>query len=176
MVGDPSFKDEARQLMTVDTIESNIASIKRVFSNYLTYGDGPEGRADDQQCRMAALAQLPRIPARCRPAFLGQPHAVLRQRQDAPRSRAVAVLPRIQLHDPAGLRFRRACQALRLPPADGRFGPVGQYRQRHRSRSPHGDAAALRADLAAADDLLRRQDGQVGYRRGLAECRHAVGL
>ncbi|MHB0954317.1 MAG: tyrosine--tRNA ligase [Allorhizobium sp.] len=40
MVGDPSFKDEARQLMTVDTIENNIASIKEVFSNYLTYGDG----------------------------------------------------------------------------------------------------------------------------------------
>ena len=39
MVGDPSFKDEARQLMTVDTIEANIASIKRVFSNYLDYGD-----------------------------------------------------------------------------------------------------------------------------------------
>ncbi|MGP4692239.1 tyrosine--tRNA ligase [Agrobacterium cavarae] len=37
MVGDPSFKDEARQLMTIDTIESNIASIKRVFSNYLDY-------------------------------------------------------------------------------------------------------------------------------------------
>ncbi|MGQ2919919.1 MULTISPECIES: tyrosine--tRNA ligase [Rhizobium/Agrobacterium group] len=37
MVGDPSFKDDARQLMTVDTIESNIASIKRVFSNYLDY-------------------------------------------------------------------------------------------------------------------------------------------
>ncbi len=31
MVGDPSFKDEARQLMTIDTIESNIASIKRCF-------------------------------------------------------------------------------------------------------------------------------------------------
>jgi tyrosyl-tRNA synthetase len=41
MVGDPSFKDEARQLMTVDTIQSNIDSIKQVFSNYLTYGDGP---------------------------------------------------------------------------------------------------------------------------------------
>jgi tyrosyl-tRNA synthetase len=40
MVGDPSFKEESRQLMTVDTIESNIASIKRVFSNYLTYGEG----------------------------------------------------------------------------------------------------------------------------------------
>lgn len=42
MVGDPSFKDEARQLMTIDTIESNIGSIKRVFSNYLAYGDGPK--------------------------------------------------------------------------------------------------------------------------------------
>ncbi|MCJ9753518.1 tyrosine--tRNA ligase [Neorhizobium sp. BETTINA12A] len=42
MVGDPSFKDEARQLMTVDTIEGNIASIKRVFANYLAYGEGPK--------------------------------------------------------------------------------------------------------------------------------------
>jgi tyrosyl-tRNA synthetase len=42
MVGDPSFKEESRQLMTVETIEDNIASIKRVFSNYLNYGDGPK--------------------------------------------------------------------------------------------------------------------------------------
>ncbi len=40
MVGDPSFKEESRQLMTVDTIEGNIASIKQVFSNYLAYGGG----------------------------------------------------------------------------------------------------------------------------------------
>ena len=42
MVGDPSFKDEARQLMTPETIASNIAGIKKVFSNYLTYGEGPK--------------------------------------------------------------------------------------------------------------------------------------
>jgi tyrosyl-tRNA synthetase len=42
MVGDPSFKDEARQLMTPETIVSNIASIKKAFSNYLAYGDGPK--------------------------------------------------------------------------------------------------------------------------------------
>ncbi|NEI73074.1 tyrosine--tRNA ligase [Rhizobium lusitanum] len=42
MVGDPSFKEESRQLMTIDTIESNIASIKRCFSNYLSYGEGPK--------------------------------------------------------------------------------------------------------------------------------------
>ncbi|MET3612519.1 tyrosyl-tRNA synthetase [Rhizobium aquaticum] len=43
MVGDPSFKEEARQLMTIETIENNIASIKRVFANYLNYGEGPKG-------------------------------------------------------------------------------------------------------------------------------------
>ncbi len=42
MVGDPSFKDDARQLMTPDTINSNIASIKKVFSSYLAYGEGPK--------------------------------------------------------------------------------------------------------------------------------------
>jgi tyrosyl-tRNA synthetase len=41
MVGDPSFKDEARKLMTLDTIQDNIDGIKQVFSNYLTFGDGP---------------------------------------------------------------------------------------------------------------------------------------
>lgn len=45
MVGDPSFKEEARKLMTIDMIEDNIASIKRCFSNYLDYDKGPKGGA-----------------------------------------------------------------------------------------------------------------------------------
>jgi tyrosyl-tRNA synthetase len=40
MVGDPSFKEEARKLMTVETIADNIAGIKKVFTNYLTFGEG----------------------------------------------------------------------------------------------------------------------------------------
>ena len=40
-IGDPSFKDEARKLMTTETIASNIASIKQVFERFLTFGDGP---------------------------------------------------------------------------------------------------------------------------------------
>ena len=40
MVGDPSFKDESRQLMTLEKIDENIASLKTIFANYLTYGDG----------------------------------------------------------------------------------------------------------------------------------------
>ena len=45
MVGDPSFKEEARKLMTIETIEENIASIKRCFSHYLDYDMGPKGGA-----------------------------------------------------------------------------------------------------------------------------------
>ncbi|MEP0520919.1 MAG: tyrosine--tRNA ligase [Hyphomicrobiales bacterium] len=43
MVGDPSFKDEARKLMTPDMINSNVESIKRNFSAYIDYSDGPNG-------------------------------------------------------------------------------------------------------------------------------------
>ncbi len=40
-IGDPSFKDEARKLLTTETIAANVASIKRVFERFLTFGDGP---------------------------------------------------------------------------------------------------------------------------------------
>ncbi len=40
-IGDPSFKDEARKLMTDEVIATNVASIKRVFERFLTFGDGP---------------------------------------------------------------------------------------------------------------------------------------
>ncbi|NWH09004.1 MAG: tyrosine--tRNA ligase [Alphaproteobacteria bacterium] len=39
-VGDPSFRDEARPLLTDAMIEANKQSIKRVFENYLTFGEG----------------------------------------------------------------------------------------------------------------------------------------
>ncbi|KRE05897.1 tyrosine--tRNA ligase [Bosea sp. Root381] len=37
MVGDPSFKDEARKLLTPETIEDNLQGIRRVFSRYLDF-------------------------------------------------------------------------------------------------------------------------------------------
>lgn len=39
-VGDPSGKDSQRQMLDDDGINANIASIKRVFGQFLTYGDG----------------------------------------------------------------------------------------------------------------------------------------
>jgi tyrosyl-tRNA synthetase len=40
-VGDPSGKDEGRKLLPADQIDDNIESIRRVFSRFLTFGDGP---------------------------------------------------------------------------------------------------------------------------------------
>ena len=40
-VGDPSGKDESRKLLSAETIDANIASIRRVFERFLTFGDGP---------------------------------------------------------------------------------------------------------------------------------------
>jgi len=40
-VGDPSGKDESRQLLTSEDIAANMEGIRAVFSRFLTFGDGP---------------------------------------------------------------------------------------------------------------------------------------
>ena len=58
--------------------------------------------------------------------------------------------------------------------ADGRLGPVGQYRAGRRTGPPHERSAAVRPHHAADHHLLRRQDGQDRQRRGVAERRTPV--
>ena len=40
-IGDPSGKDESRKMLTDETIAGNIASIRKTFERFLTFGDGP---------------------------------------------------------------------------------------------------------------------------------------
>jgi tyrosyl-tRNA synthetase len=40
-VGDPSFRSDERPLLSPERIDENIAGMKKVFSRYLAYGDGP---------------------------------------------------------------------------------------------------------------------------------------
>ncbi len=40
-VGDPSGRDETRQLLTPQQIDANMASIRKSFANYLAFGGGP---------------------------------------------------------------------------------------------------------------------------------------
>ena len=42
MVGDPSGKDESRKMLTVGMIEENKAGIRKVFDQFLNFGDGPQ--------------------------------------------------------------------------------------------------------------------------------------
>lgn len=41
-VGDPSGKDESRQLLDDSRIEANMAGIRQVFARFLRFGDGPD--------------------------------------------------------------------------------------------------------------------------------------
>ncbi len=40
MIGDPSFKDEARKLLTVEAIEENLVGIRKSFSRYIDFSTG----------------------------------------------------------------------------------------------------------------------------------------
>jgi tyrosyl-tRNA synthetase len=40
-IGDPTGKDESRQLLSDETIDRNIAGIRRNFASFLRFGDGP---------------------------------------------------------------------------------------------------------------------------------------
>jgi tyrosyl-tRNA synthetase len=42
-VGDPSGRDETRQLLTDDQINANIAGIREIFSHFLRFDDSPSG-------------------------------------------------------------------------------------------------------------------------------------
>ncbi len=74
-VGDPSGKDESRKLLSLDDIDANKTRLQQVFAHFLAFGEGGADARDGRQRRVADRAELHRLPARCRPAFLGQPHA-----------------------------------------------------------------------------------------------------
>ena len=40
-IGDPTGKDEVRKMLTDETIEENISSIRTAFEQFMTFGDGP---------------------------------------------------------------------------------------------------------------------------------------
>ena len=159
-IGDPSGKDESRQLLTDAQIAANMAGIRRCFTPFLTFGDGPaDAIMPNNDDWLDALGYIS-AAARSRRAFHRQPHADLRLGAAAAGPRAAADVPRIQLHDPAELRFPRAVPPARGDAADGRVGPVGQHRLRRRSGAPHRGRDGVRPDHAADHHRLGRQDGQ----------------
>ena len=39
-IGDPSFKDESRKMLSIEQIAANLSGIKQVFTRFLAFGDG----------------------------------------------------------------------------------------------------------------------------------------
>ena len=59
-IGDPSGKDETRQMLTDDQITANMAGIRRSFAPFLTFGDGPaDAIMLDNNVWLGALGYIP---------------------------------------------------------------------------------------------------------------------
>ena len=159
-VGDPSCRDETRQLLTDEQIDANMAGIKQVFSKYLKFGNGPTdavmvNNADwlDTLLYIPMLRDVGRHFSVNR--MLTMDSVKLRLERDQPFSFLEFNYMILQSYDFVELHKRHE-----LHPADGRLGPVGQHRHGRRSRPAHGGRRAVRADDAADRHLVGRQDGQ----------------
>ena len=169
-VGDPSGKDETRQLRSIDEIEKNKNGMKQVFAKFLKFGDGrTDALMVDNAEWLAPLNYIEFLRDVGRHfsvnRMLTMDSAKLRLDREQELSFIEFNYMLLQAYD-----YRRAGAPLRLQSADGRLRPVGQHRHRHRSRPPHGpQGTAIGVDLSAADDRIRRQDGQDRGRRRLAQ-------
>ena len=102
-IGDPSGRDKTRQLLDAETIATNRAGIRKVFESLLSFGDGPGDAILADNSEWLERLSLIDFPARLWPAFLGRPDAQLRPCPQPPRAAGAPLLPRVQLHGPAGL-------------------------------------------------------------------------
>ena len=111
-VGDPSGKDETRQHPHASrTSRPTRRACKTVFARFIDFGDGPtDALMPDNAEWLAPLNYIDFL------RDVGRHFSVNRMLSHGfgeapPRARARAVVPRIQLHGPAGLRLRRAVTA-----------------------------------------------------------------
>ena len=132
-IGDPSFRDEARPLLSDEQIAHNMAGIRRVFAKFLSFGDGPGdavmvNNADwlDELRYIPLLRDIGRHFSVNR--MLTQDSVKLRLDREQPLTFLEFNYPILQAYDFVELARRFGCDA-----ADGRLRPVGQHRRRRRA-------------------------------------------
>ena len=137
-IGDPSGKDESRQLLTDETIAANMAGIRRCFTPFLRFGEGPsDAMLANNADWLDALGYISLL------RDVGIHFTINRMlsfdsvklRLDR---RAAADVPRIQLHDTAKLRLPRTQPPSWRHSADRRVRSMGQYRCWNGTDPPHG--------------------------------------
>ena len=145
-VGDPSGKDETRQILTVEQIDANKESIKGVFSQ----ASCASATAEDDALMADNAEWLTKLNYIEMLRDIGRHFSVNRMltmdsvKLRLERDQEMSFIEFNYMILPV-LRFRRIGAAAWLQSADGRLRPVGQHRQRRRSRPPHGHALSCYA-------------------------------
>ena len=159
-IGDPSGKDESRQLLTDAQIAANMAGIRRCFDPFLRFGDGPSDAIMANNADwLDALGYIPLL------RDVGTHFTINRMLTfDSVRLRLEREQPLtflefnymiLQSYD-----FRELNRRFGVTLADRRLGPVGQHRLRHRAGAADRQQDGVRPDDAADRHRLGRQDGQ----------------
>ena len=145
MIGDPSGRSTERNLLDARRSKPTSRRSAASSSGSSTSRRAP-GRGHGQQPRLARRAVADRLPARHRQALHDPVHA--RQGLGPGPARARAVVHRVQLHAPPGVRLRPPPPDDGRRAPDGRRRPVGQHHRRARADPPDRAAAE---DAAEAD-------------------------
>ncbi len=167
-VGDPSGKDESRQLLPIETIAANKEGIKRVFAKFLNFGDGKhDAIMQDNAEWLASLNYIDFLRDAGRHfsvnRMLAMDSVKLRLERDQELSFLEFNYMCLQAYDFVELYKRHGC-ILQMGGSD-QWGNIVTGIDLGRRM---GTRPALWPDFAAAHDCVRRQNGQDGTRRCLA--------
>ena len=171
-VGDPSGKDETRKILPIEDIERNKDGIKKVFSHFLRFGEGNgDAVMPDNAEWLTKLNWIEMLRDIGRHfsvnRMLAMDSVKLRLERDQEMSFIEFNYMILQAYDYAVLNKRYDCR-LQMGGSD-QWGNIVNGIDLGR---PHGHAAITCADDATAHDVIRRQDGQDGTGRGVAQRRH----
>jgi len=165
-IGDPSGKDEARQLLDDAQIARNMAGIRTIFAKFIEFGDAPRdaimvNNADwlDEVRYIPLLREVGRHFSVNR--MLTQDSVRLRLERDQPLSFLELNYPILQAYDFVELARRFGCE-LQIGGSD-QWGNIVD-----RGADP------FRLDDAADHDRIRCKDGKKRRRRDLAQRREAI--
>ena len=172
-IGDPSFREEARQLLSDEQIAVNMAGSQAQSAavpdlratapptrSCPTTPSGSTGWATSSCCARSAC--ISRSTACCPSTAF--PHKRLEREQGL-------TFLEFNYSIPAELRLPGVVAAVRGGAANGRLGSMGQHRLGRRSGAADGRQDGVRTDHAAHRHRLRPEDGQIRERRGVAERR-----
>ena len=175
-VGDPSGKDEARKLLSDADIAANVAGIQSAFGKFVSFGDGASdalmiNNADwlDELNYIDFLRDYGRHFSVNR--MLSYDSVKLRLEREQPLSFIEFNYMVLQAYDFVELYRRLGCR-LQMGGSDQWGNIVNGIELGRRT-----DGVELFGpDHGSAHHGLRRQDGQDGFGRRLAQPRHAVAL